>query len=275
MKKLFTTIMAILIFLLMGFFAFNAYKSSKSYQEMTEVIVQKQNISNLTTTKIKKLADTLSLGFYNGYTDVIKENKKNIDIQNYFKNQAIDYTIYFMITLFILLMLYFITSLRDFTIIISIGGLISLVAGLFTPIMMITIHKNVEHIGDIILTMDSKGVLGSINKLFENGDLVVAGVLLIFSIILPLLKTLSMLFVAIFINIRSAHTIVHFFKLIGKWSMADVFVVSTFLVYLSASKGDMSRAETMMGIYFFLAYVIISMLASFSADRMLQANKQA
>jgi len=57
--------------------------------------------------------------------------------------------------------------------------------------------------------------------------------------------------------------------------MADVFVVSTFLVYLSASKGDMSRAETMMGIYFFLAYVIVSMLASFSADRMLQANKQA
>jgi len=275
MKKIFTRIIAILIFGLLGFFAFNAYNSSKSYQEMTEVIVQKQNISDLTATKIKKFADTLSLGFYHGYDDVIKENKKNIEVKNYFKNQAIDYTIYFMITLFILLMFYFITSLRDFTIIISIGGLISLVAGLFTPIMIITIHKNIEHIGDIILTMDAKGVLDSINKLFDNGDFVVAGALLLFSIIFPLLKTLSMLFVAIFINIPSAHTIVHFFKLIGKWSMADVFVVSTFLVYLSASKGDMSRAETMMGIYFFLAYVIVSMLASFSADRMLQANQQA
>jgi len=57
--------------------------------------------------------------------------------------------------------------------------------------------------------------------------------------------------------------------------MADVFVVSTFLVYLSASKGDMSRAEIQVGIYFFLAYVIISILASLSADKMLQENEQA
>ncbi|SFV52563.1 conserved protein of unknown function; putative membrane protein [hydrothermal vent metagenome] len=275
MKKIIISTTTLLLFFLLSFFAFKAYDNSKSYQEMTEVIVQKQNISNLTTTKIKKFVDSLSLGFYNGYDEITKENKKNRAVQEYFKNSAIDYTIYFMITLFILLLLYFVTSLRYFTITISIGGLISLVAGLFIPIMMITIHKNIEHIGDIVLTMEAKGVLGSIHKLFENGDFIVAGALLIFSIIFPILKTLSMLFVAIFINIPSVHNIVHFFKLIGKWSMADVFVVSIFLVYLSASKGDMSRAETMMGIYFFLAYVIISMLASFSADRLLQANKQA
>jgi uncharacterized paraquat-inducible protein A len=68
---------------------------------------------------------------------------------------------------------------------------------------------------------------------------------------------------------RFAHGIVKFFKIIGKWSMVDVFVVATFLVYLTLNKGDVSRAEVEVGLYFFLAYVLVSMLVSLSADRML------
>ena len=151
----------------------------------------------------------------------------------------------------------------------------ALAGGLFIPIMMMSIHKEVQYLGDVVLQMESKGVLGSISKLFENSDYVVGGALLLFSIVLPLLKTLSMLFVAVFIKNRAAHTIVHFFKLLGKWSMADVFVVAVFLVYLSGNKGEMSRAEVQVGLYFFLAYVILSMIASLSADRMLRENREA
>ena len=56
--------------------------------------------------------------------------------------------------------------------------------------------------------------------------------------------------------------------------MVDVFVVAVFLVYLTANKGDVSRAEVEMGLYFFLAYVIVSMLVSLSADRMLNTLKR-
>jgi uncharacterized paraquat-inducible protein A len=35
---------------------------------------------------------------------------------------------------------------------------------------------------------------------------------------------------------RFAHAVVAFFKMIGKWSMVDVFVVATFLVYLTVDK---------------------------------------
>ncbi len=55
--------------------------------------------------------------------------------------------------------------------------------------------------------------------------------------------------------------------------MVDVFVVATFLVYLTANKGDVSRAEVEVGLYFFLAYVIVSMLMSLSADKMLHRLK--
>ncbi len=52
---------------------------------------------------------------------------------------------------------------------------------------------------------------------------------------------------------------------IGKWSMADVFVVATFLSYLSFSNmnsGIDTEAKTLVGLYFFLAYCILSIASS-------------
>ncbi|MCK5678182.1 MAG: paraquat-inducible protein A, partial [Flavobacteriaceae bacterium] len=138
-----------------------------------------------------------------------------------------------------------------------------------TPILMVTIHKDIKYLGDIVLSFESKGVIGSIEKLWSSGDIVVALVILIFSVVVPVSKVLALLFVSIFMKSSFAHDIVKFFKLIGKWSMVDVFVVAVFLVYLSANKGDVSRAEIEVGLYFFLSYVIVSMIVSISADRML------
>ena len=206
---------------------------------------------------------------------MLAEQKKLLETQEFFKSRAMHYTVYAMGAAALLLLLYFVMTLQQFTISVSLAALIALAGGLLMPIMMMSIHKDVQYLGDVVLQMESKGVLGSISKLFEGHDYVVGGALLLFSIILPLMKTLSMLFVALFIQNRAAHAIVHFFKLLGKWSMADVFVVAVFLVYLSGSKGEMSRAEVQVGLYFFLAYVILSMIASLSADKMLQENKAA
>ena len=152
--------------------------------------------------------------------------------------------------------------------------MVTLVFGLITPILMVTIHTEVEYLGDIVLSFESKGVLGSIEKLFEGGDVLVALVILLFSVLVPVLKILSLLFVSVFMESKFAHNIVKFFKMIGKWSMVDVFVVAVFLVYLTANKGDVSRAEVEVGLYFFLAYVIVSMLVSISADKMLHNLKE-
>jgi uncharacterized paraquat-inducible protein A len=137
---------------------------------------------------------------------------------------------------------------------------------------MVTIHKEVEYLGDIVLSFESKGVLGSVRKLHQSGDWIVAGVILLFSVIMPMLKTFSLLFVSLFMENKFSYKMVKFFKLIGKWSMVDVFVVAIFLVYLTANKGDVSRAEVEVGLYFFLAYVIVSMLVSLSADRLFSST---
>lgn len=275
MKQIITIVIAALLLMAMGFFTIKTYHNATSYEEMSRIIVEKHNVAELSTNQLKKLGDILSLGFYNGYDEVLREQQKLIETQAFFKQRALRYTLYSMGAATLLLLLYFAMAMQAFTIAVSLAALIALAGGLLIPIMMMSIHKEVQYLGDVILTMESKSVLGSIGKLFESGDYVVGGALLLFSIILPLLKTLSMLFVALFVNNRAAHSVVHFFKLLGKWSMADVFVVATFLVYLSGSKGEMSRAEVQMGLYFFLAYVILSMIASLSADKMLQENKAA
>lgn len=275
MKQIITTILAALLLATMVFFTVKTYQNAKSYEEMSHIIVEKHNVAELSTNQLKKLGDILSLGFYDGYDEVLREQQKLIETKEFFKERAMRYTLYAMSAATLVLLLYFVMSLQAFTATVSLAALIALAGGLLIPIMMMSIHKEVQYLGDVVLTMESKSVLGSIGKLFEGGDYVVGGALLLFSIVLPLLKTLSMLFVAVFVNNRAAHTVVHFFKLLGKWSMADVFVVATFLVYLSGSKGEMSRAEIQMGLYFFLAYVILSMIASLSADKMLQENKVA
>ena len=169
------------------------------------------------------------------------------------KAESQKYAVYALRPLLGILASYFFISLRAFTFFGAVGALITLIFGLIAPIMMVTIHKEVEYLGDVVLSFESKGVIGSISKLFENGDVLVALVILLFSVLIPLLKTLSMIVVSVFMETPFAHGIVKFFKMIGKWSMVDVFVVATFLVYLTVNKGDVSRAEVEVGLYFSLS----------------------
>ena len=69
--------------------------------------------------------------------------------------------------------------------------------------MMVTIHKEVEYLDDVVLSFESKGVIGSITKLFESGDAVVAIVILLFSVLVPVTKTLSLPFVSMLVSLSA------------------------------------------------------------------------
>jgi len=255
----------------MLFFGNKAYSEAKAYEKITASLVEQMSAKKLAEFQLKELAETFSLGFYKN------DKKKNLEVLRKagveHKMQSQRSTVYFMLLLLGILGSYFLLSLRAFTFFGAVAALLTLTFGLITPIMMVTIHKEVEYLGDVVLSFESKGVIGSIEKLFENGDMVVALVILLFSVLIPVIKTFSLAFVSVFMQSSFAHGIVKFFKMIGKWSMADVFVVATFLVYLTVDKGEVSRAEVEVGLYFFLAYVIVSMLVSLSADKMLHKLK--
>ncbi|MCB4744176.1 MAG: paraquat-inducible protein A [Sulfurovum sp.] len=255
------------------FFSFHAYRSAKKYEEKTALLVAQMSAKSLVTYRAQELVEELSFGFYkNKKHEMLQEIEEK---QHFYKTQSRSYTLYAISALLILLLGYFVISLRMFTFFGAITAGVMLFFGFVSPMLMITIHKKVEYLGDVVLSFESKSIIGSIAKLFENGDIAVAIVILFFSILIPIVKVLSILFISLFTENRFAHSIIEFFKVIGKWSMIDVFVVATFLAYLTVDKGDVSRAEIEVGFYFFLVYVIVSMLVSLGANRMLHQVKDS
>jgi len=109
-----------------------------------------------------------------------------------------------------------------------------------------------------------KSVVDVIINLWREDNYVVAVALALFSIIIPLIKLLISLFLLLIKKVE------RYFpqKLltgISKWSMADVFVASSFLTYMSFSNlqvGVEIEASVCIGLYFFLAYAVLSILLS-------------
>jgi len=253
--------------LAMVYFGNNAYTHAKAYEVTTASLVKEMSARNLAEFQLKELAETFSMGLYkNKKRSHLETVKGRGDEEKRLSKEA---TLYFMVLLLGILAAYFLLSLRAFTFFGAMAAAISLLFGLITPIMMVTIHKEVEYLGDVVLSFESKGILGSVAKLYANGSLVVAGVILLFSVIVPAFKTLSLLFVATFEHSPFAAKVVRLFKHLGKWSMIDVFVVAILLVYLTGGSSETSRSEVEIGLYFFLIYVLLSMVASLSADKML------
>ncbi|HSR73730.1 MAG TPA: paraquat-inducible protein A [Sulfurovum sp.] len=271
MKKKIMMLLLSLLVLIMGYFGLQAYSQAKQYEQSTQTLVMDKDISAQAEYQAKRWAEQLSLGYYENDKRLLRE--EIIHSQKEHQLKAKHYTLYVMEVLLVILISSFLIDLRLFTFFGGLAALIVLYFGLFSPLLTVTIHKEFEYIGDVVLSFESKSLLGSVVKLWESGEITVALVILLFSILIPLFKTLSLMFVAVVLESRFAHGIVTFFKLIGKWSMLDVFVVATLLVYLTGNGSDVSHAEVQVGLYFFLAYVFVSMLVSLSADRMLSSRK--
>ena len=264
---------AILALIAMVWYGKEGYRAAITYETKTGQIARQMDAAGVAELKLKELASLFTLGLVKNDTKaklLALENERHLA-----KTEADRDAIFFGIAAGVLVLLYFLLSLRGFTIVVSLGALVALINGLVTPILLMIVHKNVEYLGDVILSFESKGILGSIAKLYHDGNLTVAAVILLFSVIVPVLKTTSMLFVSIYEHSPFAARIVRFFKHLGKWSMLDVFVVALLLVYLTSSHSDISRAEAEIGLYFFLAYVLLSMIASLAADKMLHTQEQS
>jgi len=253
---------------IMGYVGYITYKEAKVYEKQTSQIAKMSDANGLASEKIDALTSVISLGL------VKNESREKLEKLQHKKQLANKksktYFYYFLITLVIVILLSFSCSLRGASLSLSFSTLISLIYGLINPILMVTIHKNVEYLGDVILSFESKGIIGSISKLFDSGEIAVALTILLFSVTLPVLKSLTLTFTLLFYDKLWSIKLVNFFKYLGKWSMLDVFVVATFLVYITSNGGEMTHAEIQVGLYFFLIYVILSMVVALLTQKVLQ-----
>ena len=261
------TIIILTLFGLLIHFGIKSYKHAKQYEQTTIKIAKQCDADGLAQGKLDRLTSVISFGFIKVET---KEKLNRLKEKQNRNRVLAQKNLYYFISALIFLIIISITcSQRASTMALAISSLISLIFGLINPILMVTIHKEVEYLGDVILSLESKGILGSIEKLFDNGEIAVAITILLFSVIVPLLKIVTLIFTIIFRDYKFNHTLVSFFKQIGKWSMIDVFVVATLLVYLTSNKGDISHAEIEVGLYFFLIYVILSMITTVKMQKII------
>ncbi len=108
----------------------------------------------------------------------------------------------------------------------------------------------------------NKGVFDIISILWDSNNYIVALCLSLFSFLIPCVKLLSSVVLLVFPALASNRT-QSVLSFISKWSMADVFVVGAFLSYLSFSNlspGVDVEANVLFGLYFFLGYVLISII---------------
>ncbi len=119
--------------------------------------------------------------------------------------------------------------------------------------------------GKMYYYFQSKSVDAIIELLFKDKNYVVAWSLLCFSVIFPLFKILLTLLLVYVPKIRTIPAFSMLLSIIGKWSMADIFVAAVFLAYFSfhnMNVGIETTSKTLIGLDFFLGYAIISIIAS-------------
>lgn len=165
----------------------------------------------------------------------------------------------------------------------AVVSVVFLVLGVATPILEIGAYSDAVSIpikgsilgynydvspefeGRMYFFYNLKSIMGVIFLLFENNNFTVAFCILLFSVIMPVTKLICT-FIVIFSHRYRKNRVLNFIvQYLGKWSMADVFVVSIFLGFLSfqnMSTGVDMETNTLIGLYFFLGFVICSLLSS-------------
>ena len=135
-----------------------------------------------------------------------------------------------------------------------------LIPGLTKP--LITISASIEFLGNSQeIFRETRSILKTIESLFESGNLFVAGLVLLFSVVVPFAKALSLLSLYALKSWTTRSRIFRFIGAIGKWSMADVFLVGVYVAFLSAKATDNLNASLEIGFYYFAAYCIVSILS--------------
>jgi uncharacterized paraquat-inducible protein A len=125
-------------------------------------------------------------------------------------------------------------------------------------------------------------IMATVQELWDDQRLLVAGLIFGFSVCIPLLKTLLLCVTYFSKNRQIVKKLLNFVGVIGKWSMADVFVVAIFLAIMSTQHAETANTQQLSlfgfqinleistqtlsmageGFYYFTAYCILSLIGT-------------
>ena len=138
------------------------------------------------------------------------------------------------------------------------ASLVLFAVGVMATALSLVASKEVAGIGTVVFSFEAKSVASTIRDLLGSHDLVLGGLVLLFSIVVPLAKAGLVLFAT------AAHGAgrdreVRLVHIVGRWSMADVFVVAVLLAMLALGRDPATRAMTGPGLYCFAGYCVVAL----------------
>ena len=152
------------------------------------------------------------------------------------------------------------TKRNVLALVLSIISLVLLWPGLTQPAL--TIKATMEFLGSTReLTNETRSVVGAARKLHDTGNNFVAGLILLFSILIPFIKAALIIPIFAMRGTPAADRIYRFVRAISKWAMADVFAVGMLIAFLVAKGTANLSAVAGPGFYYFAGYCLVSNLA--------------
>lgn len=152
------------------------------------------------------------------------------------------------------------TPRNKLAIALSVVSLALLWPGLVQPVL--TIKATMEMFGTTrVLSNETRSVIGAIKSLHASHNDFVAGLILLFSVLVPITKALLLVPI---VTLRAGPSRTRLFTLvqtISKWSMADVFAVGMLIALLAAKGTTNLSAVAGVGFYCFASYCLVSNLA--------------
>jgi hypothetical protein len=159
------------------------------------------------------------------------------------------------------------------------GDLRQMIVDKVTPSLTASLRQNM---GDVEVFQQTRSIVGSVNRLYEVGSPVPATLILLFSVVVPFVKTALVGWAVFAADEARRRRTLAFVEAIAKWSMADVFVVALFITYLAAMASQTApaagppllafRAEFGAGFYWFAAYCVFSLASQQLTARVLAAR---
>lgn len=151
-------------------------------------------------------------------------------------------------------------------------ALACLLVGITAPIMstVVSTAPDIRVIGGLVISYQSKGILSVIGSLFGDGKVVVASLIVVFSVLVPAIKMLLTCLVAESEAAGYRKSVTRVLHAVGPWSMADVFVTAILLAVFSLRGGELVGfdSQVQVGLWFFLGYCVLSVIAVQLVDRL-------
>lgn len=177
-------------------------------------------------------------------------------------------------------------SVKQFGLVLLNISLVLLVIGITIPMLEFSAFLKNQEIsiagisksfdGKVYLLFQCKSIMGVIQTLFQNNNFIVAFALFTFSIIFPLSKLILFYYYLLSNKMDTKFNPLKVASYLGKYSMADVFVASTFLAFLSFSSLDFgmkTESTTLVGVYFFLGYCVLSIATYFIIQKKIRIQE--